>query len=113
MSAGIDDIRAHYDRLSVHYQRFWGDHIHHGYFEEAEPQAEAQIKLVRRLAEFAGIERGARVLDVGILLLGLPPFVILGGFCWLIHRRSHSYAEAPGVSARAAGEVTQRSLSVD
>ena len=74
--------------------------------------ASAQCVMCYRTAEAQNMAR-ARVLDVGILLLGLPPFVILGGFCWLIHRRSHSYAEAPGVSARAAGEVTQRSLSVD
>ena len=65
-----EDVRAHYDRLSAYYQRFWGDHIHHGYFEDSESPAEAQEKLVRRLAAYAGIARGARVLDIGCGLGG-------------------------------------------
>ena len=61
----VDAIREHYDRLSAFYSTLWGEHIHHGYWEDNEPAATAQVKLVARLAERAGVPRGARVLDVG------------------------------------------------
>lgn len=65
-----DSIRDHYDRLSSLYQRFWGEHIHHGWWDDGESLAEAQEKLVRRLAEAAAIPRSAEVLDVGCGLGG-------------------------------------------
>jgi hypothetical protein len=37
----------------------------------------------------------ARVLDLGILLLGGPPFLILAGFCFLFWRRNHTTAPYP------------------
>jgi cyclopropane fatty-acyl-phospholipid synthase-like methyltransferase len=58
-------IRDHYDRLSVFYRAFWGDHIHHGYWEGRESSSAAQVRLVELLAARARIERGARVLDIG------------------------------------------------
>ncbi len=61
----VDSIRAHYDRLATVYRLFWGEHIHHGYWEADEAPAVAQERLVARLAERAQIPRGARVLDVG------------------------------------------------
>ena len=61
----VDLIRDHYDRISVFYRSLWGDHIHHGYWEDGESPAVAQVKLVEHLAERAGIPRGSRVLDVG------------------------------------------------
>ncbi len=68
--ATVREIRAHYDRLSVFYRALWGEHIHHGYFEDGEPSAVAQVKLVERLARRARIARDARVLDVGCGLGG-------------------------------------------
>ena len=66
-----DDIRDHYDRLSPAYQMFWGEHLHHGYWEnEKETQAEAQIKLIERLAVCAHIAPASRVLDIGCGLGG-------------------------------------------
>ena len=61
-------VRDHYDRLSVFYRAFWGEHIHHGYWEdggESLSAKEAQERLVRLLARRAAIAPGARVLDVG------------------------------------------------
>ena len=63
-------IRDHYDELSFFYRAFWGDHIHHGYWEDNEAPKVAQEKLIARLAGRAGIPRGARVLDIGCGLGG-------------------------------------------
>jgi tocopherol O-methyltransferase len=51
--------------LSAYYRALWGDHIHHGYWEDGETPSRAQVKLVERLAERARIPHGGRVLDVG------------------------------------------------
>jgi tocopherol O-methyltransferase len=66
----IGEIRRHYDRLSVLYRMLWGEHLHHGYWEANESIARAQIQLMERLAEKAGIPRGAQVLDIGCGLGG-------------------------------------------
>jgi tocopherol O-methyltransferase len=61
----VDAIRTHYDQLAFFYRAFWGDHIHHGYWEGEESPATAQVQLLARLADRAAIPNGARVLDVG------------------------------------------------
>jgi tocopherol O-methyltransferase len=65
-----DAIRTHYDRLSVLYRTFWGDHIHHGLWEGARTAKDAQVALIQRLAGKAKIRRGSHVLDVGCGLGG-------------------------------------------
>ena len=65
-----EDIRHHYDHLSVFYRALWGDHIHHGYWENTESPTVAQLKLIERLAARARIPHGARVLDIGCGLGG-------------------------------------------
>lgn len=69
-SVEIDNIRKHYDRLSFLYRFFWGEHLHHGYWENNESAPRAQIQLMERLAERAGVPKGARVLDIGCGLGG-------------------------------------------
>jgi tocopherol O-methyltransferase len=66
----IAQIRNHYDRLSFWYRTLWGEHIHHGYWEDNESVATAQIQLMERLAEKAGIPRAVNVLDIGCGLGG-------------------------------------------
>jgi tocopherol O-methyltransferase len=61
----IQRIRQHYDRLSYLYRFFWGEHLHHGYWEGTESAPRAQIQLMERLAERAALPSGARVLDIG------------------------------------------------
>jgi tocopherol O-methyltransferase len=70
-----DDIRRHYDALSGFYQLLWGPHIHHGYWEDDETPAEAQVKLMERLAARLEIAREHRVLDIGC--------GVGGASCWL------------------------------
>src|SRR5215469_10285205 len=70
MNVESENIRRHYDRLSRFYRLFWGDHLHHGYWENGESVPRAQVQLIERLAERAAIPRGARVLDIGCGLGG-------------------------------------------
>jgi tocopherol O-methyltransferase len=65
MTPITEQVREHYDRLAPLYRRFWGDHLHHGYWENGESLREAQVKLVAKLSAKARIPRGARVLDLG------------------------------------------------
>ncbi len=60
-----DVIRRHYDISTVFYRLLWGRHIHHGYWEADESPTLAQEQLTDRLAAMAGIERGAKVYDIG------------------------------------------------
>src|SRR5262249_33214826 len=66
----LDVIREHYDPLSALYSALWGEHIHHGYWEDHESPAVAQAQLVARLADRAKVPHGARVVDVGCGLGG-------------------------------------------
>ena len=61
----LREIRKHYDRLSIFYRLLWGEHLHHGYWENGESIGRAQIKLMEKLAQTATIPRGATVLDIG------------------------------------------------
>src|SRR5688572_4921417 len=59
-------IIEHYDVLSPHYRRLWGEHLHHGYWRTGlESKEEAQEALTANLVDAAQIEPGAKVLDVG------------------------------------------------
>jgi tocopherol O-methyltransferase len=61
----LDHIRKHYDRLSFLYRFLWGEHLHHGYWDNDQSAAEAQVRLMEVLAERAGVVRGSHVLDIG------------------------------------------------
>ena len=61
-----EKVRDHYDRMSPYYHSLWGEHIHHGYWICGDESKEtAQVQLIEHLAQAAGIERGAKILDVG------------------------------------------------
>ena len=60
------DISDHYDQFAWAYQRYWGDHIHHGLFPNGDEDcARAQELMVRHCAECAGVAPGMNVADVG------------------------------------------------
>ena len=52
----------------------------------------AQCVMCFRTAEAQSAAR-AKLMNLGIVILGAPPFLILAGFCVLIYRRNHSYAD--------------------
>ena len=62
-----DRIVSYWDNGTGSYEYFLGDHIHFGYVDEGTRPSldEATERLIERLAEHGGMERGARVLDVG------------------------------------------------
>lgn len=59
-------IRRHYDRLAFFYRRAWGEHIHHGYWDEPGLTASrAQERLIEVLVAEADLSPRATILDVG------------------------------------------------
>lgn len=99
----IDHIRDHYDRLSIYYRTLWGVHLHHGYWEDNESQAAAQVKLVEKLAKLAELSPSIRVLDVGC---GLG-----GSSLWLAGNLNATVAGVTlsEVQAKMASEDAERS----
>ena len=68
--ATVAAVQDHYDRLSTMYDLWWGEHLHHGYWESDGDSSQAQVKLVEVLASEARISRDSKVLDVGCGLGG-------------------------------------------
>lgn len=59
-------VREHYDLVSPYYHSLWGEHIHHGYWIRGDESKEtAQVQLIEHLAEAAGVQPDAQILDVG------------------------------------------------
>ena len=61
-------IRKHYDLLAPVYYLLWGQHVHHGYWDDAQdntPAKPAQERLLEELYTFAGRPQAEHVLDVG------------------------------------------------
>jgi len=61
-----DRIRNFYDIASPVFREFWGEHLHDGFYETGgESKTDAQVSLVRYLADAAALPRDARGVDVG------------------------------------------------
>ncbi len=54
--------------------------------------ASAQCVMCYRTAA-AQNEARSKVMNMGIFIMGVPPFIILGGFLLLCYRRSGTYAD--------------------
>ena len=60
-------VLNHYNRASPYYRSLWGEHLHHGYWirgHESNKEV-AQLQLVEQLAQAAGIQPRAKLLDIG------------------------------------------------
>ncbi len=109
----IEHIRKHYDRLSFLYRLLWGEHLHHGYWDNDESVPRAQIQLMERLAERAGVPKGARALDIGCGLGGSAMWLAEQFECDVTGitispvqaRMATAKAKARGLSARVHFEV--------
>lgn len=110
----IGEIRKHYDRLSRFYRLLWGEHLHHGYWENGESIERAQIKLMERLAEEARIAQRAQVLDIGCGVGGSAFWLAEKYHCRVTGltispvqaRMATKKARAKGLSQRVRFEVT-------
>ena len=61
-----NEVRQHYEIMSLPYRVFWGEHLHHGLFLTGrESPRQAQLQLLEYASRVASIRPGARVLDVG------------------------------------------------
>jgi tocopherol O-methyltransferase len=110
----IDHVRQHYDRLSSLYQFFWGEHLHHGYWDKAQSAGQAQIRLMECLAQTAKVPQGAEVLDIGCGLGGSASWLARQFDCRVTGltispvqaRMATKKARARGLSDRVRFQVT-------
>jgi tocopherol O-methyltransferase len=65
-------VERYYDTTLDLYEELWGEHVHHGYWDEGErPDADgadrqsATDRLVHELVAYAGVPGGAHIMDVG------------------------------------------------
>jgi len=64
--ANTEIIRRHYDSLSFWYRLFWGEHLHHGWFNTGTEKArQAQTEMLWQCVAMLRMPIAARVLDVG------------------------------------------------
>lgn len=114
----LDHIRKHYDRLSFFYRLFWGEHLHHGYWDRDQSVGQAQIRLMERLAQEAAFEPGASVLDIGCGLGGSAFWLAQQFGCRVTGmtispvqaRMATKRAKARGLSDRLQFQVTDANL---
>lgn len=61
-----DEVRRHYEVMSLPYRLFWGEHLHHGLFlTGCENPYQAQTQLLEFCSRLLRIRPSSRVLDVG------------------------------------------------
>jgi tocopherol O-methyltransferase len=102
----VDRVRKHYDRLSFLYRMFWGEHLHHGYWNGGETVEQAQIQLMEQLAQRVEVPPGASVLDIGC--------GVGGSALWLADRfgcHVTGMTISPVQARMAAGKARARGLS--
>jgi tocopherol O-methyltransferase len=64
----IQDIREFYDCSSGLWEKVWGEHMHHGYWETpttVKDRYQAQVDLIDELLHWADVGQPQRILDVG------------------------------------------------
>lgn len=60
------DVKGHYDLMSLPYRIFWGEHLHHGLFLSGNESArQAQLQLLEYCSGLVEIRPTSKVLDIG------------------------------------------------
>lgn len=65
------DVSHHYNELDILYRKIWGDHLHHGLWDESlknrklYSQKDAVKNLIYKVTGLAGIQAGDLVCDIG------------------------------------------------
>ena len=64
-----EGIRNFYDKSSGLWERMWGEHMHHGYYDPRSAvkvsKEQAQLDMIDNVLEFAGVTSAERMVDVG------------------------------------------------
>lgn len=64
-----DGIKKFYDQSSGLWEDVWGQHMHHGFYEPGKPapasREQAQIDMIEKMLEFAGVQSAEHMVDVG------------------------------------------------
>ncbi|KAH9905737.1 methyltransferase domain-containing protein [Xylariomycetidae sp. FL2044] len=62
----VERIKRHYNNVTDRYIAIWGEHMHHGLFNEPnDTKAQAQINVINALLDISKLSRNAKVLDLG------------------------------------------------
>lgn len=65
-SPSLEEVGSYYDRFDAHYRALWGNHLHHGYWEETTPSTEAaKTKLLDLSARWLQLESNHSLIDIG------------------------------------------------
>jgi tocopherol O-methyltransferase len=106
-------VERYYDTTLDLYEELWGEHVHHGFWDEGErPDADgadrhrATDRLVHELVSYAGVPAGARVLDVGCGIGG-PALYLAGALGCAVVGVTLSAQQA----ARAAEKAAEAGLA--
>lgn len=66
LSISTDDVAAHYNQLDQFYRDYWGEHVHHGLWENGdEPPELATERLIDRVASVLDLQAGQNICDIG------------------------------------------------
>ena len=111
-----EGIANFYDKSSGLWERMWGEHMHHGFYDSNSTarisREQAQIDMIDNVLKFAGVTTASSMVDVGCgiggssrcstspaahhaTLSSLMPVTLRGGFLLTMHafgcRRAHTY----------------------
>ena len=108
-------VERYYDTTLDLYEELWGEHVHHGYWDEGErPDADgadrhsATDRLVHELVGYAGVPAGARVLDVGCGIGG-PALYLAGALgCTVVGVTLSAQQAARAAEKAAAAGLAER-----
>ena len=111
-------IATFYDESSTLWEEIWGEHMHHGYYDETakltiEGHRQAQVEMIDKVLEWAGVSleslrpEQARVVDVGCGVGGSTRHIV--------SKFAMSYGCGITLSpyqARRAGEITSQDAGI-